>query len=144
MLSTDALRERFTGSEADTTRDRQVFSVLGVNLNEQLKMGRTTVIDATNLGRRRRRRYVDTAGAAGRPVIAIRFEAPIPDLLARNAKRLRRVPPGAVIGMARDMAVNSTVEDLITDGCDLVFDADQIELRVPECRAGREAQLIPG
>jgi predicted kinase len=128
VLSSDELRRVLTGSEADTSRDRNVFSALRARLRERLTAGRTTVIDATNLGRPRRQRYAAMAAAAGRPVVAVRFDVPIPELLARNSKRDREVPPGAVVGMARDMARESRMEELRLDGCDVVLEARDIEV----------------
>lgn len=80
------------------------------------------------------------AGEMGRPAVAVRFEAPLGDLLARNQARERQVPPGGLVAMTRDMAVTGSREELRADGCDLVLDAPDVEAALPrhggQCSAG--------
>lgn len=126
VLSADALRQEITGDASDTSRDRKVFARIRTELDDRLRTGRTAVVDATGLWPRRRARHLTVARDSGRPTVAVRFPMPIPELLARNAARHRIVPPGAVVGMARQLEVGATSEHLRAEGFDLVVDADDV------------------
>ena len=126
VLSTDAYREAVTGDPGDTSHDRKVWARLRQDLLGRMVAGRTTVIDATNLFPRRRARHIGVARQHGRPVVAIRFDVAIPELLARNEARTRVVKPGAVVGMAVHMRREVDVEVLGGEGVDTVLDADQV------------------
>jgi predicted kinase len=129
VLSADAARQEITGDAGDTTRDRNVFARVRAELDDRMRAGRTAVVDATGLWPRRRARHAAVARGHGRPTVAVRFPTPIPDLLARNAARDRTVPPGAVIGMARQLEAGATAEQLRAEGFDLVVDADDVFAR---------------
>ncbi|MDP9419992.1 MAG: AAA family ATPase [Actinomycetota bacterium] len=126
VLSADALRQEITGDASDTSRDRKVFARIRGEVDDRLRAGRTTVVDATGLWPRRRARHLTVARDHGRPTVAVRFPTPITELLARNAARSRIVPPGAVVGMARQLESGATAEHLRAEGFDLVVDADDV------------------
>ncbi len=126
VLSTDAYREAVTGDAGDTSRDRKVWARLRQDLDRRMVAGRTTVVDATNLFARRRGRHISVARQHGRPVVAIRFDVAIPELLARNQVRARVVKPGALVGMAVYMRREVDSETLLVEGVDTVLDAEQI------------------
>lgn len=130
VLSTDTYRELITGSASDTARDRKVFSAVRAALRERMARGSTTVVDATNLWPARRARYMAVARAAGRPAVAIRFDVPVPELLARNAGRERQVPPGAVVAMARQARQGASADALAAEGFDLVLGAEEVLSRL--------------
>lgn len=123
VLSSDDVRAELTGSAEDIARDRAVFVRLRRDLSERLAAGRTTVVDATNLWPRKRARHVRVAREHGRPVVAVLFEVPVGELLARNAARERSVPVPAVLGMARQMRENVTEDALRAEGADVVLRA---------------------
>lgn len=126
VLSTDAYREAVTGDAGDTSRDRKVWARLRQDLDRRMVAGRTTVVDATNLFPRRRARHISVARQHGRPVVVIRSDVAIPELLARNEARARVVKPGAVVGMAVHMRREVDSETLLAEGVDTVLDADQV------------------
>jgi predicted kinase len=125
VLSTDRYRELITGDATDTGQDRQMWVRLRADLVERMAAGRTTVVDATNVYPRRRARHVRVAHEHGRPVLAICFDVPLPDLLARNRVRDRVVRPAAIIGMAEQMA-SLDAEVLLAEGIGVVLDADGV------------------
>jgi predicted kinase len=126
VLSADRYRRALTGSESDLSQDRRVFAILRDELAACLQQGSTAIIDATNLWARRRSRHISVARAAGRPIVGIRFDAPLDVLLARNAARDRRVPPGAVVVMHRQMVAGGTAGVLYAEGFDLVLEPDDV------------------
>lgn len=126
VLSTDALREELTGDASDTSRDRAVFARIRSALEERMRAGRTTVVDATGLWSRGRARHLAVARAFGRPTVAVRFATPLHDLLIRNQLRPRVVPAGVVVHMARQLEEASTEEQLRAEGFDVVVDARDV------------------
>lgn len=119
VLSTDELRHELLGSRNDISGERAVFAELRRRLLVRMAEGQTTVVDATNLWPRRRARHIGVAQQYDRPVTAVVLSAPLDELLARNARRDRNVPPGSVVTMSRQ-ADRLTDEMLLSEGCDVV------------------------
>ena len=141
VLSTDEYRGLITGSPTDLSQERRVFAMLRAELVDRLGAGSTTVIDATNLWPRRRLRHASLARAAERPLVAIRFDLSLDVLLTRNATRERRVPPGAVVLMHRQMVAGAAPEVLRQEGFDLVLEAHQVV--APVAGDGRMGSSAP-
>lgn len=96
ILSSDAYRERISGDAADQGATGAAFAALHRDLRARLRAGRTTLVDATNLGRHARRPVLRAASEAGVPVVAIVLDLPEDLVLARNRSRGRVVPDDAV------------------------------------------------
>ena len=126
VVCADDYRELLTGSHDDLGHERRVFRVVRMTLQERLSQGATVVLDATNLSGKRRRRHMAVAKEHARPVVAVRFDVPVKELLARNAVRRRQVPPGAIVIMSRRLASDATAEHLLAEGCAVVHDADSV------------------
>lgn len=97
VVCADEYRELLTGTAGDLGHERRVFRVVRMTLHERLSQGATVVLDATNLSPKRRKRHIAIANEYRRPTVAIRFEVPVKELLARNARRTRQVPPGSIV-----------------------------------------------
>ena len=130
VLSTDTYREVLTGDALELRQDRKVWAHVREQLTERMAAGRTTVVDATNLFPRRRARHIAVAREHGRQVVAIRFEVPAAELLARNETRERRLRPNVVVTMAVEMDQHADLETLQAEDVDLVLDADEVWRRV--------------
>lgn len=87
VVSSDAIRERLTGSEADQSRNPVVFRILNEEVARRLRGGGFAVVDATNVEGHARRALLRLAATAAVPAIAIVFSLPLRDVLARNASR---------------------------------------------------------
>jgi predicted kinase len=96
VLSSDALREMVSDDAADQTATRDAFAILHAIARARVGRGLLTVIDATNLLASSRRPLLELARRHGRPVVAVVFDVPLPELLARNASRERVVPERTV------------------------------------------------
>jgi predicted kinase len=129
VLSTDTYREVLTGDALDLTSDRKVWVQVRERLVEKMAAGRATVVDATNLFARRRARHIRVAREYGRPVVAIRFEVPAAELLARNETREWVVQPNIVVTMAVEMEEHAAADDLAGE-VDLVLDAEEVRRRL--------------
>ena len=81
---------------ADQAATRDAFALLHAAARARLKRGLLTVVDATNLLVSARRPLAEAARRSQRPVVAVVFEVPLPELLARNAGRDRVVPEETV------------------------------------------------
>jgi predicted kinase len=121
VLASDAYRARISGDAADQRVTRAAFEQLHRALDARLRLGRLTVLDATNLERSARRAGIVRAQAAGMPVVAIVLDLPAEVVLARNAARTERVVDRAVVGRHL-AAVRSTVDGghLTVEGYDAI------------------------
>jgi predicted kinase len=96
VLSSDDLRAMVADDPADQSATRDAFAVLHALARARLGRGLLTVVDATNLLASSRRPLLELAARHGRPVVAVVFELPLAELLARNAARERVVPEDAI------------------------------------------------
>lgn len=97
ILSSDAFRAMVSGDEADQQATRTAFSILHRQLARRLAAGRTTVVDATNVTPFARRGLLQRAAEHRIPVIALVLDLDPELVVARNAARVGRVVPEAVI-----------------------------------------------
>ena len=126
VVCADEYRELLTGTANDLGHERRVFRAVRMTLHERLSQGATVVLDATNLSPKRRRRHIAIANEYGRSTVAIRFDVPAKELLARNARRTRQVPPGSIVLMSRQLSNGATVDELLSEGCVAVHAADEV------------------
>jgi predicted kinase len=97
VLSSDRFRELVAGDAADQGATAAAFSLLRHALDERAKRRRTTVVDATNLTRRERRRLVGVARRHQLQSVAVVFDLPLETCRQRAADRTDRVVPEDVI-----------------------------------------------
>jgi predicted kinase len=91
VLASDAFRELVSGDPADQGATSAAFSLLRHALGERARRRRSTVVDATNLTRRERRRYVDVARRHQLPCVAVVLDLPLEMCRERSAARMDRV-----------------------------------------------------
>lgn len=127
IVSSDALRRRLTGSEADLSRDAVMWPLLDRLVEARARSGRLTVVDSTG-GPATRARLLAIARRTGRPAVAIVLDHPLEECLAGDAARSRHVPEDVI--RERVAAVHAAVAGLRAEG----FSATHV-LR------GREATL---
>jgi predicted kinase len=116
VLSSDALRGRLSGDEADQSRTRTAFAILHREAGKRLAAGRLVVVDATNVERAARLSLLRLGAAAGVPVVAIVFALPAALTLQRNAARDRVVDPAVVERHAAKLAALLEVDGLAAEG----------------------------
>jgi predicted kinase len=97
VLSSDRFRELVAGDAADQGATAAAFSLLRHALDERAKRGRTTVVDATNLTRRERRRLAGVARRHQLSSVAIVLDLPLETCRQRAADRTDRVVPEDVV-----------------------------------------------
>ena len=127
VISSDNLRLMVAGLSMDldgnmkTSQDldRKVWEFLGEILDERMRYGATTVIDATHNSTKSFRKYKPLAEKYGYKVYCITFTAPIKELMARNAARpaYKIVPPDCIYAMAHKVESQLTpdwVKDITT------------------------------
>jgi predicted kinase len=96
VLSSDDLREMVSDDAADQDATRDAFAILHAIARARVRRGLLTVIDATNLLASSRRLFLELGRRQSRPVVAVVFDVPLPELLRRNAGRERVVPEATV------------------------------------------------
>jgi protein phosphatase len=96
ILSSDTFRELVADDQSDQAASADAFRVLHIVAGARLARGLRTVIDATNLQRSARAPFRTMAARHGRPCVAVLFDVPLDELIARNAARSRVVPEDVV------------------------------------------------
>jgi protein phosphatase len=97
VLSSDFCRALISDDEGDQSVSAQAFALLRFIATRRLRLGRLTVIDATNVKPSHRRPLLHLAQRAGRPAVAIVFDLPLAACLAQNLLRPdRRVQEEAI------------------------------------------------
>lgn len=122
VLSSDSLRERISGDEADQRASRTAFAILHQAVERRLAARRLTVVDATNVRPYARRALIARARAAGLPVVAIVFDLPPAVVRARNAARPERVvADDVVVAQLADLRASLSPGRLEGEGFDPVY-----------------------
>ena len=104
ILSSDAYREAVSGDASDQSATDEAFERLEADLDQRLRAGEMTVVDATNVQPWARKRLLRVARANRRPAVAIVLAIPVQVSLERNVGRPgRQVPPGVVRRHDRDL-----------------------------------------
>jgi predicted kinase len=110
VLSSDQIRAEVAGP----TSDDIIFAELHRRVRARLTAGLVAVVDATNTDWMWRAKLIADARRHGRPAIAIVFNLPLEDCLARNAARSRTVP--ALVIRRQAAAVTRDVDRLDLEG----------------------------
>ena len=109
VVSSDHCRALLSDDEGDQEVTAAAFSLLHHIVRERSRIGRLTVVDATNLHGKSRRPLLRLAGLFNLPVVAIVFDLPLELCLARNdARAHRRVAAGVIEQQAVDLAQTLT------------------------------------
>jgi protein phosphatase len=115
VLSSDEMRAMVADDAADQSATEAAFELLHTALALRLARGRLSVVDATNLEAWARGRLLAVARRHARPAVAIAFDTPLDECLARNAARPdRRLPEGAIRRQHR--ALPAALRDLPREG----------------------------
>lgn len=136
LISSDNIRLMVAGLSMDLNGDmktsqeldRTVWEFLGKILDERMRYGATTVIDATHNSTKSFKKYKPLAEKYGYKVYCMTFTAPIPELMRRNAARptYKVVPPDVIYAMAHKVESQPT-PDWVKDITSLdEFYADEV------------------
>lgn len=110
-ISSDAIRLQLADDETDQTIHGRVFATMRYLLRQRLDLHRpVTYIDATNLTRKERRPWLQSAKERECSIEALYFDVPLEVCKARNAARGRVVPEAAMDRMAAKMKPPQTAE----------------------------------
>ena len=99
LVSSDSIREEVFGDVNDQSHNQEVFNIVEKRCREALKANKETVLDATNLNRKRRINFIKTMPKC--EVKAVVFAIPFEECCKRNAARERVVPQSAMERMYR-------------------------------------------
>ncbi len=98
ILSSDAFRGRLGRDDADQRATGRAFRALQAALDERLRSGRLTVVDATSIRTEARRPLLRAASKAGLSAVAIVLDLSLDECLAGDLARSDRHVDPAVIG----------------------------------------------
>ncbi|HEX2027670.1 MAG TPA: AAA family ATPase [Nitriliruptorales bacterium] len=87
VVSSDACRAMVADDPTDQDATSDAFSVLSFILDKRLRRGRLSVVDATNLTRDHRRRYLGLADKYAIPPVAIVLDLPFEVCHERDRRR---------------------------------------------------------
>ena len=99
IISSDGCRAMVCDDESDQSYNGAAFGLLHHIARVRLAARRLSVIDATNLETRARRRLLRIASDNGVPSVAIAFDLPFEKCLERNLARAERVVDEDVIAL---------------------------------------------
>lgn len=99
IISSDAIRKELFGSEEEQKYNNKVFEEVYKRARFSIQHKKITVIDATNLNRKRRINFIKTMPKC--EVCAVVFAIPFEECCKRNAARERVVPQSAMERMYR-------------------------------------------
>ena len=95
-LSSDETRAKLGKSEDDQTVTPQVFNFLHKEVDRLLREGKSVMVDATNINRRDRKDFINSANKYDAYKVAVAFELDRETLIKRQETRAsqggRRVP----------------------------------------------------
>jgi protein phosphatase len=120
VVSSDACRAMVADDEADQAATMAAFAVLHCIVEQRLRAGRVTVVDATNVQAKARRPLLELAARYHRPCMAILFELPPQVCKEHNRQRLDRVVGDFVVDRQCAQAPISA-DTLIREGFDPVI-----------------------
>ncbi|MGH9618632.1 MAG: AAA family ATPase [Bryobacteraceae bacterium] len=104
ILSSDQCRALVSDDENDQSATPAAFEVLRCILVRRLRLGRLTVVDATNVQRKARRSLLKIARRCEMPAVAIVFHLAEGICVQRNLSRPeRRVPLHAIWSQSADL-----------------------------------------
>lgn len=92
IVSSDAIRKELYGSEEEQSGAAEVFRLVEQRVRDGLAKGHNVALDATNLTRKTRSKYIQIAKDNKALVHAICVDVPIKKAKERNAARDRKVP----------------------------------------------------
>ncbi|MBA8794711.1 alkanesulfonate monooxygenase SsuD/methylene tetrahydromethanopterin reductase-like flavin-dependent oxidoreductase (luciferase family)/predicted kinase [Friedmanniella endophytica] len=110
IVGSDALRAVVGSGENDLDATRDAFDLLDRIVEARLRRGLTVVVDTLGTDRARRRRWRETAEAAGLPAVAVLFDTPAALCRSRNRERARPVPAAVLAAQLRGL--RETVAEL--------------------------------
>ena len=126
IVSSDACRALVSDDEANMDATAGAFRVLHAIVRERLRLGRLTVVDATNVRADKRARLLKLAGTHGRPAFAIAFDLPEGLFRERNRTRPdRTIPEHAVTAQLGDL--RRTLGALAGEGFEATYVLDSPE-----------------
>ncbi|MGW7597092.1 AAA family ATPase [Streptomyces antimycoticus] len=112
-LCLDDFREMATDEAADQSATPTAAQIQNLLLDARLARGLTTVVDSTNVLPHVRAGLLARARYYQRPAVAVLFELPLADCLARNNARARQVPQNVVRELHQ---MTPTAEQLAAEG----------------------------
>lgn len=119
VVSSDECRALVSDDETNQAVTPNAFRVLHVIVRERLRLGKRTVVDATNVRASKRSLLLRLARDRGRPAIALVFDLPDATYLERNRARPdRSIPESAVVAQIAHM--RRTLATIDSEGFDQV------------------------
>ena len=103
VVSSDRCRALICDDPYDQDVTNDAFSLLRFLVDRRLRHGRLTVVDATNVKRRDRKRVLGIADTHGVPAVAIVLDLPLGVCRERDAGRERPVGPEVQERQHRDL-----------------------------------------
>jgi protein phosphatase len=120
VLASDRFRAMLSDDEADQSVSAQAFEILHQVARFRLRLGRLTVVDATNVTAEARLPLVEIARQATVPIVAIAFDLTLAECLENSNRRThRRVPPEVI--RAHTIAAKSSLGHLLDEGFERVY-----------------------
>lgn len=92
LYSSDDIREELYGNSNNQNHNKEIFAELQRRLKRSLRDGKSAIYDATNLSPGYRRQFVEQVKKIGCEAVCVFVDTPFEECVARNKKRVRKVP----------------------------------------------------
>lgn len=120
VVSSDECRALVSDDATNMEATPAAFRLLHSIVRERLRLGRLTVVDATNVRADKRARLLKLARERGRPTVAIVFQHPDSTYVERNRSRPgRSIPDSAVEAQIAQM--HRTLQAIEGEGFDHLY-----------------------
>lgn len=98
IVSSDDIREELYGDASIQNNPKKIFSIVHKRIKEGIEAGEDVVFDATNLTKKNRKSFFIFLKENGikADVIACVFPTPIEECIARQQRRVRKVPTSVI------------------------------------------------
>lgn len=103
--SSDNLREELYNDANNQNNNEKIFSILLKRIREDLEKGKSCILDATNISRKRRKHFLSQLNDINCKKTAIVVATPYEECLINNNKRSRKVPKEVIDKMYRNFNI---------------------------------------
>lgn len=109
--SSDELRVEMFGDIDEQTKNHLLFKELHKRIINDLKAGKHTLFDATNINKKQRKRFLNLISSIDCKTICVFMNTDIGECKRRNQLRERKVPDHVIMRMADQLQIPDYHED---------------------------------
>ena len=125
IVSSDDKRAEWYGNAEDQSHNKELFARIDKLVSNLLAEGKSVILDATNISRKSRRRFLLKGKQHNIETVAIVVHTPIEIAKVRNFQRDRKVPESVIERQYQNFQMPTKEE-----GFDSVFVIDNVQTEI--------------